>query len=164
MRKHSIKIIAVACAFIGIFYLIRNWRGHIWYFSELFKGHNPFVEDEIWMIGITIAATIILILRPIAGYGLFNLKKWGRNLAVFVLAADFLIRGIGFIYTWTYFIRNPEQKKIAEEILKSTAEAQARGEPVHIETVSMIPSYIIAIVSLISFILLLKINMKQLNQ
>lgn len=164
MRKLLIKIIAVVCAFIGIYYLIRNWRGHIWYISELFKGHYPFVDHEIWMVVITIGATIILLLRPIAGYGLFNLKKWGRNLSVCVLSTDFLIRGIGFIHTWTYSIRNPEYKKIAEEMLKSAADTQVRGEPIHIETVSMIPSYFIAIVSLISVIMLLKINLKQLNE
>ena len=116
------------------------------------------------MVLITIGAIIIILLRPIADYGLFNLKKWGRNLAVCVLATDLLIRGVGFIHTWTYTIRNPEHKKIVEEMLKSATEAQARGENVHIETVSMIPSYIIAIVSLISVILLLKINLNQIKE
>ena len=164
MRKLLVKTIAAVCALIGIYYLFLNWRGHVWYLSELYKGQYPFVDHDIWMVVITIGATIILLLRPIAGYALFRLKKWGKNLAVCVLATDFLIRGIGFIHTWTYSIRNPQQKKIAEEMLKSAKEAQARGENVHIEAVSMIPSYIIGIVSLISVVLLLKINLKKLSE
>lgn len=161
MKNLLIKIIAIVCAIIGIFYLVRNFSGHIWYLSEVIKGHYPGYNQELWMVIITIGAFIILLLRPVAGYGLFNLKRWGKNLAIGVLAMDFIIRAIGFIHISTYSLRHPEFTKVAENALKSIAEAQARGVNVHVAIISMIPSYAIAIVSLISVILLLRIKLKE---
>jgi hypothetical protein len=64
MRKLLVKTIAAVCTLIGIYYLVLNWRGHVWYLSEIFEGQYPFVDHEIWMVVITIGATIILLLRP----------------------------------------------------------------------------------------------------
>jgi uncharacterized membrane protein len=80
MKKLLIKIIAVVCAVIGIFYLVRNFRGHIWYLSELINGHYPSDDKELWVVIATVGFFIVLILRPVAGYGLYNLKQWGRIL------------------------------------------------------------------------------------
>jgi hypothetical protein len=71
------------------------------------------------------------LLRPVAAYGLFKIRRWGKNLTVGILSADFIIRAIGFIHISTYSWRHPEIKQIAENALKTIAEAEARGEKVY---------------------------------
>ena len=113
MRKSLVKTIAAVCALIGIYFLVLNWRGYVWHLSELIKGQYPFVDHEIWMVVITIGATIILLLRPIAGYGLFKLKKWGKNLAVCVLATDFLGRPLFFFRASASYLDRQYKKSTA---------------------------------------------------
>jgi hypothetical protein len=158
MKNYVIKIIAIVCGIIGVYYLFRNFRANVWYLSEIMKGQYPIAAKDVWMVGITFFAFIILLLRPVAAYGLFYLRRWGKTLAVAIFTGDFIIRAIGFINISTYSLRHPESRQLAATIMKSIADAQARGEKTHYEIISMVPSYIIGLISLISVIILLKIK------
>jgi hypothetical protein len=114
-----------------------------------------------WKItAITIVSFIIMILRIISGYGLYRLRTWGRNLVIGVLSLEFVIRVADFINAWTYSYRPTEARKLLEQI----ESARALGQDIDIQYVSMIPSYIIAVICLISVIILFKIDFEQIEK
>jgi hypothetical protein len=84
----------------------------------------------------------------IASYGLFKFQSWGRTLAIYVLSTDFLIRLAGFINMVTYHWRHPE-------MIQRYKEWMATHEQVQRITISLIPGYIIGLLSLISVIILI---------
>jgi hypothetical protein len=158
MNKTIVKSIAIICGLIGIYHLIAGFGGYVWFVSGMLKSNYPCSDQGLLIKLSTIVVLIVLLLRPIAGLGLFKSKNWGKRLTIGVLSADFLIRVSGALHTWTYSFRNPESERNSRQILNSVSEAQAVGQQVHFQTVSMIPSYIIAVVSLISVIVLLSID------
>ena len=141
------RLIAILCGVIGIFYLIRNFRQHLYIFTGMFSDKYQGIDPQIWFVIFSICTLLILILRPIAGFGLFTLKSWSRKLTIGVLSADFIIRAITFINFHTFSLRHPEIYNEMNELLASGV------KPTHIY--SMIPSYIIALISLISVIFLI---------
>jgi hypothetical protein len=93
----------------------------------MLKGNYPYSDQGLWIKLSTIVVLIVLLLRPIAGLGLFKLKNWGKRLTIGLLSADFLIRISGLLHTWTYSFRNPEYERISQQILNSVSEPQAVG-------------------------------------
>jgi hypothetical protein len=150
-----VQIIAFVCIAIGLFYLIKNFNANFFFLKTIFIERYQAKQTQMGPIVLHIITTLILILRPIAGLGLLKLKTWGRNLTIAVLSADFIIRAISFYNVHTYALRHPE---MAEKV----AEMLANGATI-VQKTSIIPSYFIAAISLISVIILLKINWKEMK-
>ena len=153
-KKKVIQTIAIICIAIGLYYLIKNYRSTFW-FLKIFQKKFAFIWEHPGSALLTISSSIILLLRPIAGFGLLRLKTWGRNLIIVVLSADFIVRAISFYNLHTFALRHPE---INTEMQGMIAESADKSQ-----MISIIPSYIIAAVSLISVIILLKINWKEMK-
>ena len=119
------RLIAILCGVIGIFYLIKNYRQHLYIFSGMFSDKYQGVDPQIWFVIISICTLLILILRPIAGFGLFKLKNWGIKLTILVLSADFIIRALTFINFHTFSLRHPELHNEMNELLSSTKKTAA---------------------------------------
>ena len=154
-NQRTVRLIAILCGVIGIYNLIRNFRQHLYIFTGMFSDKWQGVDPQSWYIIIMISTLLVVILRPIAGFGLFKLKNWGKKLTIVVLSADFVIRAISFINLSTFAMRHPEIHIEMNELLASGWKIE--------QTYSMIPSYIIALISLISVIVLLKINLEELE-
>ena len=153
--KYLLRIIAVvtaATAFYVLFptyWLMRHWWQII---SAYFQGVNPFQYFEFWIYPAWALMDLILIFKLISSYRLFRFRKWGRTVALYVLFSDFLLRLGGVINTWTYHFRHPE--------LYSKLQSNP-PLPEYTLTYSMIPSYVIALLSLISVIILLSKPVKE---
>lgn len=93
---------------------------------------------------------LILLGKLLAIYGLLRFKLWGRNIAICVLTSDFLLRLAGAVNMWTFQLRHPEPPSIP-----------ASSESVYVGTVSVIPSYVIGLLSLISVIILTRKNIRE---
>lgn len=156
MKNIIIKIIGVITALPGIYFLISGFQGHLFYISETFKGNIQSEYIPWWMTITSLLMIVILILRIVAGYGLFKLITWGKNLAIVVLSVELVIRFAGFINLWTYYDRHPEALLLREEFEKSVASGNAQD----FMTISIIPSYVIAGVCIISILLLLFTDFK----
>jgi len=147
----TVRIIAILCGLIGLFYLILNFGQHLFMFTNMFTNKHPGVSLQIWYVLISICSFLILILRPIASYGLLTLRKWGRNLTIGILSVDFIIRLLVILNVTTYSLRYPE-------ISQKLAEMQANGDLVIVQTSSILPTYNIALLSLFSVIFLIAIR------
>jgi hypothetical protein len=125
-----------------------HWR-HWWYDFQLWiQGGNPYKSFPFWVLPSVVFFDLILIFKLIASYGLFKFQSWGRTLAIYVLSTDFLIRLAGFINMVTYHWRHPE-------MIQRYKEWMATHEQVQRITISLIPGYIIGLLSLISVIILI---------
>jgi len=154
MNKKLIQMIAIVCIGIGLFYLIKDYKSHFWFITMLFDDrYAPKVLNPLGTTILLYTVQVVLILRPIVGFGLLKLKIWGKNLTIIVLSVDFVLKAISFIHAHTY---HPE---IADKV----AEMIAKGAVV-VKVTSMIPSYIIAFISLVSVIYLLKVDVKELQE
>jgi hypothetical protein len=112
---------------------------------------NPFKSFPFWILPGAVFLDLILIFKLIASYGLFRLQTWGWTLAICVLSTDFIIRLAGFINVQTYSWRHPEMIQRHKEMLESMA---SQGD-IQTITISLIPGYIIGLLSLISVIILI---------
>ena len=157
MRNYIIlKSIAVISGVIGLYLLFKDFSGYYYSVLAILYGKMPFGTTCLFLI-----FSVIIVLRLVSSYGLYKLTNWGRNLSIGVLSFDFLWRLTGFINMWTYYIRYPEKRAIAEKMLEQLKQAEANGAIVG--KISMIPSYIIAFISLVSVILLLKVKIEHLQ-
>jgi len=147
----NVRLIAILCGLIGLFYLILNFKQHLYMFTNIFSNKYPGVSLQILYVLISICSFLILILRPIASYGLFTLRIWGRNLTIGILSVDFVIRLLVILNVTTYSLRYPE-------ISQKLAEMQASGDLVIVQTSSILPTYNIALLSLFSVIFLIAIR------
>jgi hypothetical protein len=116
----------------------------------------------LWATVLTFLAYAVYIMRPVSAYGLVKFKTWGKNLAIVALSLDLVIRLIGFVNLWTYHDRHPEASILFEEMKRSLANPQQSDTTVVVEKISLIPSYTVAVISLISVIILLKIDYRSL--
>ena len=115
---------------------------------------NPFRGFPFWVLPAGIIFDLILIFKLIASYGMFKLQSWGRILAIYVLSADFLLRLAAFINVLTYPSRHPE-------MIQRYNEMKSMPGHVSVETGSLIPSYIIGLLSLASVIVLITRPVKE---
>jgi len=160
MKNIIIKVVGIITALPGIYYLISGSRVYLFYISETFKGNIQWEFINWWITTITLLMIFILVLRIVSGYGLFKLKTWGKKLAVGVLSIDFVIRFAGFINMWTYYDRHPEALQLLEEFKKSVESGQHQN----FMTISMIPSYVMAGVCIITIIFLLITDFSRLEE
>ena len=152
-----VQTIALLCIGIGLFYLIKFANSYFYYFRSLFdERFTPMVRYPLGTVLLLITEHVIVILRPIAGFGLVRLKTWGRNLTIGVLTADFIMRAISFYNFHTFALRHPEMADKVAEMLTQGSEV--------VEFHSIIPSYIIAAISLASVIVLMKIDWKEIQK
>lgn len=156
MRNYILKSIAVISGVIGLYLLFKDFFGYYYSILAILSGKMPFGTTCLFLI-----FSVIIALRLVSSYGLYKLTNWGRNFSIGVLSFDFLWRLTGFINMWTYYIRYPEKRAIAEKLLEQLKQTEANGAIVG--KVSMIPSYVIAFISLVSVILLLKFKIEHLR-
>ncbi len=112
---------------------------------------NPFKNFPFWVVPVGIFFDLILISKLVASYGMVRFQSWGRTLAIYVLSTDFIFRLAGFINVQTYPWRHPGMIQRYNEWVESVA---SRGN-IQTITISLIPSYIIGLLSLISVIILI---------
>ena len=148
MKKYIPKSIAITCTVIGLYILFTEIGGLSRSVLDFIPGNT-----SLGMSIVSIVFLVLLALRFISSYGLYRLTSWGKYLAIGTLGFDFLFRFAGFLNIWTYYFRYPEKKAQHEEIFKNFQQAEENGEIVM--TISMIPSYVIALISFVSVVLLL---------
>jgi hypothetical protein len=146
--KLLIWVIASVTAVTALYILLSSHWKYWWYMLQSWiQDGNPFKNFPFWVLPAGIIFELILIFKLIASYGMFKLQSWGRTLAIYVLSADFLLRLAGFINVLTYPSRHPEMIQRYNEM---------KSMPGHVTiTGSLIPSYIIGLLSLISVIILI---------
>jgi hypothetical protein len=147
--------IASVTAGTALYVLLPTHWKHWWRMLQLWiqGGSPPFKNFPFWVLPAGIIFDLVLIFKLIASYGMFKLQSWGRTLAIYVLSADFLLRLAGFINVVTYPSRHPEMIQRYNEM---------KSMPGHgTITASLIPSYIIGLLSLISVIILVTRPVKE---
>jgi hypothetical protein len=150
--KSLIWVIASVTAVTALYILLPSHLEHWWgTLQSWIQEGNPYKNFEFWVLPAVIIFDLVLIFKLIASYGMFKLRSRGRTLAIYVLSADFLLRLAGFINVHTYYWRHPEMVQRHKEMLKS---ALSQGY-VRVTTISLIPGYIIGLLSLISVIILI---------
>lgn len=148
MKKITIRVVAAMTAVSAIYVLFPNhWRHWFQVLRSLQSGQNPLEGFPPWYLPMSMLFDLVLIGKFIAAIGLFRIRYWGRQIALGVLSFDFLIRLYGAINAWTYPLRHPEPPAVYES-------------EVAVQTVNMIPSHVIAVVSLISILVLANKAMK----
>ena len=164
MEKKIVIIIAVAIFCSAIYTLINNWEFLWWSIRGII---NATIQGEIqlnsstsgppwWELPITLTTLcLIIISKFIAAYGLIRFSPWARTLMVGVLFCDFLIRLGGAINMWTYRYRHPEVEELWQSLRKSV---DAHHQ---IYVISMWPSYIMGVVSLIFIFALTRKSIKE---
>ncbi len=128
------------------------WRAFLGLFLSDFRGPNS--SWWLWLLGNLFNS--LFILKLISAYGLFTLKSWAKKLSIIVLSADFLFRFAYMIHFWVYYFTHPRPVHIPY--------VPKEGEW-HISVVvriSMWPTEIIMMISLISIIILFQKPIKKL--
>ena len=147
--KSLIWVIASVTAGTALYILLPGHWKYWWYMLQSWiQDGNPFRNFPFWVLPAGIIFDLVLIFKLIASYGMFKLQSWGRTLALYVLSVDFLLRLAGFINVLTYPSRHPE-------MIQRYNEMNSMPGHVTIITGSLIPSYIIGLLSLICGILLM---------
>jgi hypothetical protein len=153
MNKTRLLIWGIASVTAGtaLYVLLPIWK-HWWYILQFWiQGGNPYKDFPFWVLPGQVLLDLMLMLKLIASYGMFRFQSWARTLAIYVLSADFLLRLAGFINVHTYYWRHPEMVQRHKEMFES---ALSRGYVFEF-TISLIPGYIIGLLSLISVIILI---------
>jgi len=134
-------IVATCCVATGLYELGRmslEYRS-VWYTARaILTGEMPLFS---WVL--LFGFPILSLAKVVSGVGLIRGREWSWSVAVLALSTDFLIRLHGHIVAWSSAFLHPEP-------LPTPA-----GDGV-VVTVSMWPSSIIAVVSLVSVLILLK--------
>ena len=155
MTKSLIWVIASVTAVTALYILLPGHWKYWWHMLQSWiQDGNPFKNVPFWVLPAGIIFELILIFKLIASYGMSKLQSWGRTLAICVLSADFLLRLAGFINVLTYPSRHPE-------MIQRYSKMESMPGHVTIITVSLIPSYIIGLLSLISVIILIAKPVKE---
>jgi hypothetical protein len=153
--KSLIWAIASVTAVTALYILLPSHWKHWWYtLQSWIQEGNPYKNFPFWVLPAGIIFDLILIFKLIASCGMFKLQSWGRTHAIYVLSADFFLRLAGFINVLTYPSRHPEMIQRYNEM---------KSMPGHITIItgSLIPSYIIGLLSLISAIILITRPVKE---
>ncbi len=156
MNKTRLLIWGIASATAGtaLYILLpKHWR-YWWDMLQFWiQGYHPYKNLPSWVFPGVILFDLILIFKLIASYGMCKFRSWGRTLAIYVLSADFLLRLAGFINMLTYPSRHPE-------IIQRYNETKSMPGNVTI-TMSLIPGYVIGLLSLICVIILIMRPVKE---
>ena len=146
MKKRTIlNLIGLFAVITGLYALIQSWGSCASYFIEY--------EKYIKLMGILqyILGILFYILIPgkiITGLGLFAKRSWALVSAIIFLGLEFLLRLYGSI-----------NFQIASRNVTLPA-SFANGEDIVITTHSMIPTYMIGIISLVCVVVMIKIKSK----
>jgi len=160
MDKTRLLIWGIASVTAGtaLYILLPSHWKHWWHTLQLWiQEGNPYKSFPFWVLPGEIFLDLILIFKLIASYGMFRFQSWGRTLAIYVLSVDFIFRLAGFINVQTYHWRHPEMIQRYNEWMESMA---SHGDIQRI-TISLIPSYIIGLLSLMSVIILITRPVKE---
>jgi len=151
-----VRLIGLLTLATGLYVIRPAWQPHVstWlhFNSYVYCWHLP---ELFGMVG-TYRAILcmlfqsILIAKLIVAYGLFHVRSWGRPAAVAVLTADFVFRASGAITICLLAAFVPP------------APRPPMPEGVTIRTIPMWPSYLIAIISIGSVLVLMQKPIKDL--
>jgi len=141
--KRWITIVAVCCMATGLFELC--WLGldyrSVWFgVRSILAGEIP-LFPWVFLLGFP----ILSLAKVVSGVGLARAQKCAWWAAVVALSADFLTRLYGHLAAWSSAFLHAQPPPVA-----------TGGEGVVVTTVSMWPSSIIAVVSLVSVAILLR--------
>lgn len=149
MRNKSIILIIRAVAIITLVTALQGLTpGHIrslwWTFTSLLRGQT-WPGFTWWIVVLMVIVELILVLKIVSASGLFRLRPWARKFSIVVLSGDFIARLSGIINFWYHASRQPGPPLLPHE-----------AERVRVVTdyVSMWPTTIIAVISLLSIIIL----------
>ena len=138
LNSHSIiRLIALSIAGIGCYIIFQDGRSYWFFLCDLFGGRNLDVSRLI--IADCFFALLLVLLRIISGYGLFLFRNWARTISLFVLWIDFLFRLYSPIRYCCLFLFGNQDLIIPPS-----------GDNVTVIEISMWPSYVIAIINIIS--------------
>ncbi|MCW8869164.1 MAG: hypothetical protein OQK49_00545 [Proteobacteria bacterium] len=144
-----IRILAVITVAIAL-YLLQAPIKTIWleltYSYQADMNTGIFGWDLMWMMWVA----LLLILMLIAAYGLFRLRTWAWMFALCVFSADLVTRLFGIFNLWLN--RQPGPPSVIND---------HQGQIV-IESISLLPMYLMVALSLISIIILLQKPIKNL--
>jgi len=139
-QKNLIRYLAIVIATTTIFSTIYNWP-NVWGSISYSFRLDSFDSYALKILIILIPALCLLpIAKIITAFGLFRLRPWGRTTAIFVFSIDLLVR----IY-FTYYLLS-----------------QHLGDPENTRKFfSLLPNYILGLISLVTVILLLLKQFKE---
>ena len=142
-RKENIiiKVVALATAATGLFSFVRFFKSNMQFLSNV-----RFVAKDLNALQFipTLIILIIPVLKTAVAYGIFRSKHWAWISAVVMLSVDSLFRVSGAI-NWIIFpILFPQtsQPPISKGVITGS--------------ISILPSLVIAIISLISIFILIQ--------
>ena len=143
MKKRIVIVIGVLTGLTALYVLLpyNYWQGLLQRLSTLLSGHNPLPEFPVWFIALVVLFDVVLVAKLIGATGLLLAKRWGWWAAIIALTADILVRVAGMINAWTSAYRQtvPPPEVTATDV---------------VVTVTMMPTYLITLISLASVILL----------
>ncbi len=140
-------LVASLTAGTALYILVRGWWEIIYFFSSLVRGDYPFDVMPWWMMAGGIVIYLVTLGKTISAYGVYRLRPWGWGLALLALSIDFLYRLFGAINYFTFSIQHPEPLPIPPGYAD-------------IKVVSLWPSYIICLISLLSIVALTRKSVK----
>lgn len=143
-----VRSIAIIIAITAL-YVLYDWKAIGLLFSDLIHGNLQSDIVPWWLNIMTLVFYVAQIAKLIASYGLFQLQSWGRNIVIYGLVSDFLVRLFGAINLWTYYDRHPELLEVHKKMFESLAKARQEGEVVYSEVISMWPSYVLGILNIL---------------
>jgi hypothetical protein len=130
-KKILIRLMALVVAGSSLFVLVPHWLSHWRLLFGMPAGVAVPDSMRLWMLTVSPDATLVLILKLVIASGLFLFAPWARKIGVWVLMIDFVLRLVGSISFWN----------------------SAIGE---VEKINLWPSNIIAAISLICAIILMR--------
>jgi len=135
--KIIVRVVAVVTAAAGLFVIIRECSTYAHLVSTVGEAVR-LVGRLIGTLGITIS--VLPFVKLVAAVGLFRIRKWAWVLAIVALTLDMLLRIVGAI---RHSLESPQD--LPELALCSG---------VVVEEISLWPSYVIALVSAVSLLVL----------
>lgn len=150
-KKGILRIIGVVLLFFGLLKIISR-ADDIFFSINIFfvpNTHNTLAEILYISGSILFFGLCLPILAIVSGWGLIKIKKWGRTWALIVLLSVFATNFLGAINfaIVSYQSRNIPMPKIPEGY--------------HVESVSMWPTYIYALISALLILILKRKSLRQ---
>jgi hypothetical protein len=167
MEKDHSKIILKSSAIIigalgayGLINLLPHWNFLLfsqYNIIDYYFGNQPVYIGVLWIL-----TELIPIFLLISFWGSFQIKKWGRLLAISTLSVDVTIRLFGDIKFWTIYLFHPELREVHRAAIDAALKAQQNGQAINVQIISLWPSYIICIMNFVLLIALFLPAVKQL--
>ena len=149
MKKQAVRAIGLLTGLTALYVLLpcNYWQRILPRLSALLSGHNPLPEYSAWLIALLVLFDVVLVAKLIGATGLLLAKRWGWLAAVIALTTDVLLSVAGMINVWISVYREAEPPP---EITPANV----------VITLSMMPTYLITLISVASVIILTRRTIK----